>query len=246
MRKDTLQIMNTSQRHQCTLPLVTALMKTVSSMPDLVTPAEEMSPVPDHLNDSGYETQETAPADDNADQDNFQDKEKQENLAQALEEGLSKAPWQKESAKGPLEDLEKITKVVKPIYDEFWHDRDQDIISRLDQAARRLKEKRAAQFQDSKEDDTAIPATSNLERSCSLCNEPLGHHVLQCTKETLQDTLKEVTHSTPVEPLTGPPKIIHPSPKISPEALLPPPPGILANFFCEVELSCQDAHRSSF
>ena len=28
-----------------------------SSMPDLVTPAEERSPVPDHSNDSGYETQ---------------------------------------------------------------------------------------------------------------------------------------------------------------------------------------------
>ena len=126
--------------------------------------------------------------------------------------------------------MEKITKVVKPIYDGFWHDRDQDIIDRLDQAAKRLKEKRAAQLQDNKEDDTAIPATSNLERSCSLCNEPIGHHVLQCTKETLQDTLKDVTHSTPVEPLTGPPKIVHPFPEIGPQTLLSPPPGILANF----------------
>ena len=55
-------------------------------------------------------------------------------------------------------------------------------------------------------------------------------HVLQCTKETLQDTLKKVTHNTPVEPLTGPPKIVHPFPEISPIALLPPPPGIPANF----------------
>ena len=36
------------------------------------------------------------------------------------------------------------------------------IIDRLDQAAKRLKEKRAAQLQDNKEDDTAVPATSNL------------------------------------------------------------------------------------
>ena len=72
-----------------------------------------------------------------------QDKDKQEVLTQALEEDLSKAPWQKESAKGPLEDLEEIIKAVKPIYDGFWHNRDQDIINRLDQAARRLKEKRA-------------------------------------------------------------------------------------------------------
>ena len=199
-------------------------------MPDLVTPAEERSPVPDHSNDSGYETQCTAPADVNADQDSFQDKDGQETLAQALEKDLSKAPWQKESAKGPLEDLEKITKTVKPIYDGFWHDKDQDILARLDQAARKLKEKRAAQLQDNKEDDTAIPATSNPETSCPLCNEPLGHHALQCTKETLQDTLKEVIHSIPVEPLAGPPKVVHPFPEISQQAMLSPPPGIPANF----------------
>ena len=63
-----------------------------SSIPDLVTPAEEMSPAPDHLNDSSYETQGTIPADVNADQDSFQGKDKQETLAQALEDDLSKAP----------------------------------------------------------------------------------------------------------------------------------------------------------
>ena len=57
-----------------------------SSMPDLVTPAEEMSPTSDHLIDSGYETQGTVPVDVNADQDSFQDKDRQETLAQALEE----------------------------------------------------------------------------------------------------------------------------------------------------------------
>ena len=72
--------------------------------------------------------------------------------------------------------------------------------------------------------------TSNLGRSCSLCNEPLGHHILQCTREDLQDTLKEVIHNTLVEPLAGPPKIVHPFPAISPQALLPPPLGIPANF----------------
>ena len=73
---------------------------------------------------------------------------------------------------------------------------------------------------------------------------PLGHHVLQCTMETLQDMLKDVTHSTPVEPLTGPPKIVHPFPEISPQTLLPPPPGIPAQLLSEVEFSCQDVHRS--
>ena len=43
-----------------------------SSVPDLVTPEEGMSPVPDHSNDC--ETRGSAPADVNADQDSFQDK----------------------------------------------------------------------------------------------------------------------------------------------------------------------------
>ena len=75
-----------------------------------------------------------------------------------------------------------------------------------------------------------MPATPNLVKSYFLGDEPIGHHVLECSKETLQDTLKEVIHSTPVEPLSGPPKIVHPFPEVNPQTLLPPPPGIPANF----------------
>ena len=53
----------------------------ISSVSDLVTPEEGMSPVPDHSNDSGYEAQDMAPADVNADQDSFQDKDRQKTLA---------------------------------------------------------------------------------------------------------------------------------------------------------------------
>ena len=199
-------------------------------MPDLATPEEGMSSVPDHSNDSGYETQGSAPADVNTDQDVFQDKDRQKTLAQDLEKELHKAPWQKQLALGPVDDLEKITKTVKPIYEGFWYNSNQGILARLDQAAKKLKERRNAQLQDNQEDDKAMPATPNLEKSCSLCDEPIGHHVLECSKETLQDTLKEVVHSTPVEPLMDPPKIVHPFPEIGPQTLLPPPPGIPANF----------------
>ena len=60
-------------------------------MPDRVTPEEGMSPVTDDSNNSGYETLGSAPADVNADQDNFQDKDRQKTLAQALEKELHKA-----------------------------------------------------------------------------------------------------------------------------------------------------------
>ena len=106
-------------------------------MPDLVTPEEGMSPVTDHSKDSGYETQGSAPADINANQDNFQDKDRWKALAQGLEKELHKAPWQKQLALGPIDDLKKMTKTVKPIYEGFWYNSDQDILTRLDQAARR-------------------------------------------------------------------------------------------------------------
>ena len=123
-----------------------------------------------------------------------------------------------------------MTKTVKPIYEGFWYNSDQGILARLDQAAKKLKERRNAQLQDNQEDDNAIPATPNLEKSYSLSNEPIRHHVLECSKETLQDTLKEVIHSNLVKPLMGPPKIVHSFPEIGPQTLLPPPPGIPANF----------------
>ena len=82
------------------------------------------------------------PANVNADLGHFKDKDRQENVAKTLEEELSQAPWQKETANGPLDDLEKVTKTVRPIYDGFWHDRDQDIISRLDLAAQGSSRKR--------------------------------------------------------------------------------------------------------
>ena len=90
-----------------------------------------MSPVCDHCNDSGHETQTTTPTDVNTDQDSLQDKDREKTLAQALEKDLSNAPWQKESAKGPLEDLGK-------------NHKDTAVRKLKDLAARKLKEKRTA------------------------------------------------------------------------------------------------------
>ena len=141
-------------------------------MPDLVTPEEGMSPVMDPSNDSGYETCGYAPADDNADPDSFQDKDRQKTLAQSLEKELHKAPWKKQLATGPIDDLKKMTKTVKPTYEGFWYSSNQDILARLDQASKKLKERRSVQPQDNQEDDNAMPATSNLVKSHSLSNGP--------------------------------------------------------------------------
>ena len=51
----------------------------------------------------------------------------------------------------------------------------------------------------------------------------------ECSKDTLQHDLKEIIHEVPVEPLTGPPKIMHPFPATRPQNLLMPPPSIPAS-----------------
>ena len=113
-----------------------------SSMPDLVTPEEGMSPCHRPSNDSGYETSSYAPADDNADQDSFQDKDRQKTLAQDLEKELHKAPWKKQLATGPIDDLKKMTKTVKPIMKGSGITGTGDILARLDQGSQETEGKK--------------------------------------------------------------------------------------------------------
>ena len=65
---------------------------------------------------------------------------------------------------------------------------------------------------------------------CFTCQHPVGHHLLKCDKDTLQQDLKEALHEIPVEPLTGPPKIVHPFPGTRSQTLLMPPQSVPANF----------------
>ena len=65
---------------------------------------------------------------------------------------------------------------------------------------------------------------------CFTCNHPIEQHLLKYSKNTLQHDMKEIIHEVPVEPLTGPPKIVHPFPTTRPLTLLMPPPSIPANF----------------
>ena len=65
---------------------------------------------------------------------------------------------------------------------------------------------------------------------CGICNEPLEDHVLQYTREDIQDTLKAKLKEMLVEPLTRPLQVIHPFPNGAAEMMPPPLPGIPANF----------------
>ena len=170
------------------------------------------------------------PADANVDMDHFKDTDRQDTLRQQLNKELNEAPWNQDASQQALEQMEKVAKTVKLVYEGFWHENDSDIVNRLNEAARKLKDRQAGMKKD------AISLTSQIEDQmspsdeCMSCHCPVGHHLLECGKDTLQQDLKETVHEIPVEPLTGPPKIVHPFPANKPQTLLMPLPLVPANF----------------
>ena len=130
--------------------------------------------------------------------------------------------------------MEKVVKTVKPAYEDFWHQNDSDILNRLNETAKKLKDRHAEMKKDTingtnQQED---PVTSSDK--CLTCNCPVEQHLLKCSKNTLQHDLKEILHEVPVEPLTGPPKIVHPFPATRPQTLLMPPPSVPANFMVKL------------
>ena len=68
------------------------------------------------------------PADANANLDHFTDQDRKLTLSQDLEEELNRAPWRKDKTLEALNQMEHISKAVKPAYKGFWQQNDADII----------------------------------------------------------------------------------------------------------------------
>ena len=119
--------------------------------------------------------------------------------------------------------MEKVVKTVKSTYEGFWLQNDSDILNRLNEAAKKLKDRHAEMKQNTtkgghQQEDQVTPSDK-----CDTCKLPIGQHLLECSKDTLQHELEEIIHEVPVEPLTGPSKIVHPFPVKRPQTLLMPP-----------------------
>ena len=201
-----------------------------SSVPDLETPREQMTPDPEKLEKSDHVNNLEVPADANADKDLFQDIDRQNTLRQQLSKELNEAFWNEDTSGQALTQLEKISKTVKPVHEDFWNNRDRDIFIRLNEAAKKLEEcqpevKKDAALQNSQAKDQVSPSDE-----CLTCHQPVGHHLLDCNKDTLQQDLTEELHEIPVEPLKAPPKVVHPFPGDSTQFQLMPPPIVPANF----------------
>ena len=125
--------------------------------------------------------------------------------------------------------MEKVTKTVKPVYEGFWHKNDNDILNRLNEAAKKLRDRWAEMKKDATNQTSQTEDQVSPSDECFTCQHPVGHNLLKCDKDTLQQDLKEALHEIPVEPLTSPPKIVHPFPATRSQTLLMPPPFVPAN-----------------
>ena len=171
-----------------------------------------MTPDPEKLKKSDNVNNMEVPADANADKDHFQDIDRQNTLRQQLSKELSEAPWNEDTSGQPLTQLERISKTVKPAHEDFWNTKERDIFIRLNEAAKKLEDsqpevKKDAALQNSQAKDQVSPSDE-----CVTCHQPVGQHLLKCSKDTLQQDLTEALHEIPVEPLKAPPKVVHPFP----------------------------------
>ena len=69
-----------------------------------------------------------------------------------------------------------------------------DILNRLNEAAKKLKDRHAEMKKDainevSHKEDQVSPSAK-----CYTCHHPVGHHLLKCSKNSLQHDLKEILH----------------------------------------------------
>ena len=84
--------------------------------------------------------------------------------------------------------------------------------------------KKDAALQNSQVEDQVSPTAG-----CVSCHQPVGHHLLKCNRDTLQE-LTGAVHEVSVEPLKAPPKVVHPFPGDSTKFQLMPPPIVPVKF----------------
>ena len=195
------------------------------SLPRLVTPDEDQ----DTLTTQGKKSPGVL-ADQDADRDFFHDSERQLVVQQKFGNEIAQAPWNPlADSDNPLSKLGDMVNKATPVYEGFWRDNDSDILSRLDAASERLKEKRGSAWEGAHDEpspneqdglDTEDPHPSNPESPSS--------QLIKSTRNDLRDNLKDAISSIPVEPMTpqtGPPKVIPPMPYSKHNIMVPPPLG---------------------
>ena len=118
-----------------------------------------------------------------------------------------------------------------PVYEGFWKNSDEDILSRLDVASEELKSKRRSKTQ---KETPEKPTPHRQDKIDEIDvedphpNRPESPSLLTKTRDNLEDTMSNIPME-PVTPQTGPPKVIPPMP-YSEHDNMAPPPQIPTNF----------------
>ena len=84
-----------------------------------------------------------------------------------------------------LEKMEKVVKTVKPTYKGFWLQNDREILNRLNEAAKKLKNRHAEMKKDNTEETKQQEDQVSPSDKCFTCHRPIGHHLLECSKKHL-------------------------------------------------------------
>ena len=201
----------------------------LKSLPRLVIPDEDQ----DIEINQGRKSPEV-PANQDADKDFFHDSERQLAVGQKYGSEIKQAPWNPQAdSDNPLTKLGDMIHKATPVYEGFWKDNDSDILSRLDAASEKLKDKRSsAQKEAPDESSSNMSRTDSMQRTPHP-NRPESPSLLMSTQNDLRDNLEDAISNVPVEPMTpqtGPPKVIPPMPYSEHDIIVPPPLEILANF----------------
>ena len=198
------------------------------SLPRLVTPDEDQ----DTMTTQGRKSPEV-PADQDADKDFFHDSERQLVVQQKFGSEITQAPWNPQAdSDNPLTKLGDMIHKATPVYEGFWKDNNLDILSRLDAASEKLKDKRGS-AQKEAHDESSPNEQDGLDAEDPHPSKPESPSLLTSTQNDLRDNLKDAISSIPVEPMTpqtGPPKVIPPMPYSKHDIMVPPPLEIPANF----------------
>ena len=170
--------------------------------PDCFSDVTESSSIPDLIDDLSAEDDlkqseaapQATPADLDADKDLFQDVERQEVLKQKLDKELQAAPWKADKSQQTLEKLETIASSVRPVYEEFLQ-KDTDIITRLNEAAKEMKDRSAETKKDPTPGASQQKDTVSTHDKCLACQGTVEQHLVKTNKEKPQQKLQPFFNS---------------------------------------------------
>ena len=226
------------------------------SMPYAYTPRSPPYPPPEDKDwdtegmpelvdiDEDPDTVTVVPANQNADKDFFKDSERESEVKQKYNSEIKQAPWTPQTDSDNHPDTHSddhsdntLTKIgdlipkATPVYEGFWKNSDDDILSRLDVASEELKAKRRNNQKETPE-ESAPEEQNKIDVEDPHPDRPASPSIQMSTQDDLRDKLEDTMSNIPMEPVTpqtGPPKVIPPTP-YSEHDLVAPPPPILTNF----------------